>query len=70
MTTIGGADGCSGGWICVQRDTVTGEIFAEVLTTTKDLRDRARHLAVLTVDIPIGPSKQVPGNAMSRPVGC
>lgn len=60
MTTIGGADGCSGGWICVERDTVTGEIFAEVLTTTKDLRDRARHLAVLTVDIPIGLSETGP----------
>ena len=60
MTTIGGADGCSGGWICVERDTVTGEIFAEVLTTTEDLRDRARHLAVLTVDIPIGLSETGP----------
>jgi predicted RNase H-like nuclease len=60
MTTIGGADGCAGGWICVERDTVTGEIFAEVLPTTADLRDRARHLAVLTVDIPIGLSETGP----------
>jgi len=54
MTTIAGVDGCPGGWISVERDTITGDIFAEVLPTTKDLRDRARHLAVLTVDIPIG----------------
>ena len=60
MTTIGGADGCPGGWICVERDTVTREIFAEVLPTTADLRDRARHLAVLTVDIPIGLSETGP----------
>ncbi len=60
MTTIGGADGCPGGWICVERDTVTGEIFAEVLPTTAALRDRARHLAVLTVDIPIGLSETGP----------
>jgi hypothetical protein len=37
MTTIGGADGCPGGWICVERDTITGEIFAEVLPTTREL---------------------------------
>lgn len=60
MTTIGGADGCPGGWICVERDTVTREIFAEVLPTTAALRDRARHLAVLTVDIPIGLSETGP----------
>jgi predicted RNase H-like nuclease len=60
MTTIGGADGCPGGWICVERDTVTGEIFAEVLPTTGDLRDRAQHLGVLTVDIPIGLSETGP----------
>ena len=33
MTTIGGADGCPGGWICVERDTVTGEISAMLPTT-------------------------------------
>ncbi|MGH2373976.1 MAG: DUF429 domain-containing protein [bacterium] len=60
MTTIGGADGCPAGWICVERDTVTGEIIAEVLATTEGLRDRARHLAVLTVDIPIGLSETGP----------
>jgi predicted RNase H-like nuclease len=60
MATIGGADGCPGGWICVQRDTVTGEVFAEVLPSTRYLRDRALHLAVLTVDIPIGLSETGP----------
>ena len=60
MTTIGGADGCPGGWLCVERDTVTGEIFAEVLPKTRDLRDRAQQLAVLTVDIPIGLSETGP----------
>lgn len=60
MATIGGADGCAGGWICVERDTVTGETVAGVLPTTKDLLDRGRHLAVLTVDIPIGLSDTGP----------
>jgi predicted RNase H-like nuclease len=60
MTTIGGADGCPGGWVCVERDTVTGEIFGEVLCTTEELAQRARHLAVLTVDIPIGLSETGP----------
>lgn len=54
MPTLGGADGCRDGWICVERDTITGECFAELLTTTPQLLQRARHLAVLTVDIPIG----------------
>jgi len=60
MTTIGGADGCVGGWICVERDTITGEIFAEVLETTQELLNRSRHLSVLTVDIPIGLSESGP----------
>src|ERR671919_2465096 len=60
MTTIGGADGCPGGWVCVERDTVTGEIFGEVLSTTEQLAQRARHLAVLAVDIPIGLSETGP----------
>jgi predicted RNase H-like nuclease len=54
MTTIGGADGCPGGWVCIERDTITGDIFAEVLPTTREMMERGRCLAVLTVDIPIG----------------
>ena len=54
MTTIAGADGCPGGWICVARDTITGDIFAEVFRETHQLMERARYLAVLTIDIPIG----------------
>lgn len=54
MTTIGGVDGCLGGWICVERDTITGECWADLLTSTAQLLDRGRSLAVLTVDIPIG----------------
>jgi predicted RNase H-like nuclease len=54
MNTIGGADGCPGGWVCVERDTITGDIFSEVLPTTRQLLERGRSLAVLTVDIPIG----------------
>lgn len=54
MTIVGGADGCPGGWICIERDTITGDIFAEVLPSTRELLERGRHLAVLTVDIPIG----------------
>jgi len=54
MTTLGGADGCPSGLVCVERDTITGECFAELLTTTPQLLQRGRHLAVLTIDIPIG----------------
>ena len=54
MTTIGGADGCPGGWVCIERDTITGDIFAEVIATTREMMERGRHLAVLTIDIPIG----------------
>jgi predicted RNase H-like nuclease len=54
MARIGGADGCQGGWICIERDTVTGEYVGELLPTTSQLIDRARDLAVLTIDIPIG----------------
>ncbi|HEY3011290.1 MAG TPA: DUF429 domain-containing protein [Gemmatimonadales bacterium] len=54
MSTIGGADGCPGGWVCIERDTITGDIFAEVLPSTRQLLERGRSLAVLTVDIPIG----------------
>jgi predicted RNase H-like nuclease len=54
MTTIAGADSCRGGWICVARDTITGDIFAEVFRETRQLMERARYLAVLTIDIPIG----------------
>jgi predicted RNase H-like nuclease len=54
MTIIGGADGCAGGWVCIERDTITGDIFGEVFATTQELMERGRYLAVLTVDIPIG----------------
>ena len=54
MTIVGGADGCPGGWVCIERDTITGDIFGDVFATTQDLMERGRYLAVLTVDIPIG----------------
>ncbi len=54
MTTIGGADGCRAGWVCIERDTITGDIFGQVFSSTRDLLERARYLAVLTLDIPIG----------------
>jgi predicted RNase H-like nuclease len=60
MATIGGADGCPGGWICVERDTITGELFGDVLATTRDLLEHGRHLVVLTLDIPIGLSDSDP----------
>jgi predicted RNase H-like nuclease len=46
MATIGGTDGCPGGWVCVERDTITGDIFAEVFASTRDLMERGRYLEV------------------------
>jgi predicted RNase H-like nuclease len=60
MTMIGGADGCSEGWVCIERDTITGDILAEIFTSTRDLMERGRYLAVLTVDIPIGLTESEP----------
>ena len=54
MTIVGGADGCPAGWVCVERDTISGDIFADVFASTREMMERARYLAVLTVDIPIG----------------
>jgi predicted RNase H-like nuclease len=54
MPVIGGADGCPGGWISVERDTNTGECSAVLSASPADLLERSRHLAILTIDIPIG----------------
>jgi predicted RNase H-like nuclease len=60
MTIVGGADGCPGGWVCIERDIITGDIFGEVFATTRDMMERGRYMAVLTVDIPIGLTESEP----------
>jgi predicted RNase H-like nuclease len=60
MTMIGGVDGCPGGWICIERDTITGDIFGEVFSSTSELIERGRDLAVVTIDIPIGLTEAEP----------
>ena len=54
MTRLAGVDGCRGGWLCVSRDTETGEVTAEVFGSARELFSQEPAPAVLTIDIPIG----------------
>lgn len=51
---IAGVDGCRGGWLCIARDLVSGEISSEVFASISSLLDRFPRPVVLAVDIPIG----------------
>jgi predicted RNase H-like nuclease len=50
----GDRDGCKGGWLCVTRDTVTGELASAVYPTAEALVLQQPALALLCIDIPIG----------------
>ena len=54
MTRIAGVDGCRGGWLCITKDTETGEVTAEVFNSARELFSQDPSPAVLTIDMPIG----------------
>lgn len=54
MPIIAGVDGCPGGWICVTRDTVTGQVGHGLYANAGALLAQTPHPLVLTIDIPIG----------------
>jgi predicted RNase H-like nuclease len=54
MPLVAGVDGCPGGWICVARDTETGEISANLFGTAADLVSQRPCPEVIAIDIPIG----------------
>ena len=51
---IAGVDGCKGGWICISKDLLSGEISTEVFPSMAGLLKRMPKAVVLAVDIPIG----------------
>ena len=53
MTRLAGVDGCRGGWLCISKDTKTGEVTAEVFSSARELFSQPAP-AVLTIDMPIG----------------
>ncbi|MFN2397251.1 MAG: DUF429 domain-containing protein, partial [Gemmatimonadaceae bacterium] len=53
MTQVGGVDGCSAGWLCIQR-SADGNLIPMVCRSTKDPLERTTMLDLLTIDIPIG----------------
>jgi predicted RNase H-like nuclease len=51
---VGGADGCRGGWVCIERSLRDGSITAAVYSSAAALFARAIQLDALAIDIPIG----------------
>ena len=51
---VAGVDGCRGGWICVSRNTRTGETRFARVDRTRELLDLVPQPEILCVDIPIG----------------
>lgn len=54
MNLISGVDACKGGWICIFKDLVSGEVVSEVYRLIVQLVDRSPRPEVLALDIPIG----------------
>ena len=54
MTRLAGVDGCRGGWLCISKDTETGEVTAEVFSSARELFSQSPTPTVLTIDMPIG----------------
>jgi len=51
---VAGVDGCKTGWICASRDTRSGELRFDLVTTASALLDLKSPPQVLCIDIPIG----------------
>jgi predicted RNase H-like nuclease len=54
LARLGGIDGCSAGWLCVELDTLSGTVGGKVLASPEDLSQAMARLDLLTIDIPIG----------------
>jgi predicted RNase H-like nuclease len=54
MPQVAGVDGCSGGWLALQRHSETGDVTASVAFSAADLLGRAAKCGVVAIDIPIG----------------
>ena len=54
MLMIAGVDGCKGGWICITRDLVRGDISSESFPSFGSLLECIPAPVVLAVDMPIG----------------
>lgn len=54
MIWVAGVDGCKGGWFRICRNTVTGEILFDVVTSVEDLAGRSPAPTIIAIDIPIG----------------
>jgi predicted RNase H-like nuclease len=54
MPLVAGVDGCPRGWICVVRDTQTGEVASTLFRTGSALVSRQPRPKVIAIDIPIG----------------
>ena len=51
---IAGVDGCKGGWICISKNLLSGEISSEVFPSMATIFMEMAKPVVLAVDIPIG----------------
>jgi predicted RNase H-like nuclease len=54
MARLLGVDGCKAGWIAIRKDTESGAIDSEILTSGYQLIDHFTSHQVVALDIPIG----------------
>lgn len=66
MFLIAGVDACKGGWICISRDLVTGEISSAVDSSAESLLVRLVRAIALAIDIPIGMTDSGPRECDKR----
>jgi len=54
MPILAGADGCPAGWICITKNTASGQIESGLYPSASDLIHQIPPVEVLAIDIPIG----------------